>query len=377
MIARFALMVCLGAALVGSSSAVSSGPQDADKPQARTGKADTAKMDAAKADAASRRARWNKLSKAEQAELLARHKRLESLSPKERAELESRAKRVHREMAEIEASLNEEELVELDKLGSKERRDALRKMVAERAAVAAEMVRTRMTPKERTRIEAAKPEERAEMLRVLRERELERLSSRLLDLGGELGMSKATLEELRAQPHEKQRAAIISRARNRLERAAAKKGLPPGLSEERWKRIQSQDDMGFLRGVERIRSRHPEFGVPAKQWDRRQRRRAAVIDRLDAMLEPTDECRASFPNLAETGLRRRMIVERRRRIEHFLGREFRLSDRVMDRLRALKPMDFVTAVGAATNLIPEGGDVNAGLDRWLDGWEKRRGNRQR
>ncbi len=368
--ARLALVACL--ALLGFSGTASAGSQG--KP---TGVELPGAAKLSKADAASRRARWNKLTKEEQAELLARHKRLESLSPEKRAELENRAKRVQRELAEIEASLTEEELADLDKLGRKERQSALRKMVAERASVAAAMVRTRMTPKERARVEAAKPEERAEMLRVFRKRELDRLSGSLFELAKELGFSAAKLDELRKLPHHDQRTAIISRMRRRLERDVSEKGLPEGLPEKRWKRMCSQGDMGFLRSVEKVRSQHPEFGVPAKQWDRRVRRRKAIASRLRDLGEPSDRQRERSPNATDSQLRRRMIIDRRQRIEQFLIRECHLGTGVARRLEALSPQEFVAAVGVGTKLIEEGADVGAGLDRWLDARQRRREGKKR
>lgn len=330
-----------------------------------------------KADAASRRARWNKLSKEEQAELLSRHKRLQSLAPEERAKLESRAKRVQREMAEIEASLSEEELAALNKLGRKDRQGALRKLVAERASVAAAMVRTKMTPQERARIEAARPEERAEMLRVLRKRELDQLSERLIELGKELGFSAQRLQELSERPRHEQRKAIVTRLRRRLESDVAENGLPEKMTEKRWERICSQEDMGFLRSVERIRSRHPKFGLTAKQWERRLRRGGSIATRLESLMTPSDRLRERSPNASESSLRRRMTLDRRHRIEQLIGRECRLHPGVIQRLESLSSQEFLPAVMAAKKLIEEGADVGGGLNRWLDGRQRRREGKKR
>lgn len=323
-------------------------------------------------DAASLRARWESLSKAEQAELLARHKRLQALSPEKREELKNRAMRLRREMEDIQAELSEEELAELNKLGSEERRDALRAKVAERAAVAAAMVRTRMTPKERARIKAARPEERAKMLRILRQRELEGLSTRLTEVGKELGVPSAKLEELKSRPHDEQRAFIIARLRKRLERQVMEDGLPSDVPMSRWQRIQSMGDTRFLRSVERLRSRHPGFGVPDKQWAKRLKRRAGIAARLDALLEPSDEFAERFADRGEHFVRRRMIIDRRRRIEHILTRDLRLRADIAERLRALGADDFVAVFGVARKRILEGADVNAALGRWLDGRKRRR-----
>lgn len=367
---RLILLLCL--ALVGSPLTAAVHAQGGKAPSSGA-----AESGLSKADAASRRARWNRLSKEEQAELLSRHKRLQSLSPKERAKLESRAKRVQREMAEIEASLSEEELAALNKLGRKGRQSALRKLVAERASVAAAMVRTKMTPQERARVEAARPEERAEMLRVLRKRELDDLSERLIDLGRELGFSAQKLQELSERPRHEQRTAIVSRLRRRLESEVAEKGLPEKMTEKRWERICSQEDMSFLRSVERIRSRHPEFGLTAEQWERRLRRRRSLAARLESLMTPSDRQRERSPNASESSLRRRMTLDRRHRIEQLIGRECRLHPGVINRLESLGPQEFLSAVTVASKLIEEGADVGGGLSRWLDGRQRRREGKKR
>ena len=179
-------------------------------------------------------------------------------------------------------------------------------------------------------------------------------------------MSNVKLEELRTRPHHEQRSVVISFLRMHLEEEVAENGLPASLSRERWTHMQSQGDMAFLRGVERVRRRHPEFGVPPQQWQRRLRRRASIAARLEALVEPTEKFHARFPKLEEAALRRRFIVERRHRIEQVFGRDLRLRPFVMERLRSLNPHDFAAAVGAAMKLIPEGADLNAGLSRWLD-----------
>jgi hypothetical protein len=325
-------------------------------------------QDAAESSAtvASRRARWDKLSPEEQRELRARFERLKGMSEGERAKLAERAKKLAREMAEIESSLEGDEREALAKLDSRERAGVLRKLVADRARQAASHLRSRMTPEERQRVGAAAPGERAKIIRSIREREMARLPEHLTALGRDLGVSSQDLMRVRSGTPKEQLAAIANLLRRRTEKQVREEGLPPGLGEERWAHMKDMRDETFLRVLQRVRQRHPDFGVPKHRREGRMRRGEMMADRLEEMSTPAARDRARFPTLQEPVLNRRAVQARRHRIEDLIVRQAQLEDNIAAKLRAASDREFYGLYSTAIKVLREGGDLPSALERQLN-----------
>ncbi|QDV04966.1 hypothetical protein Poly30_04610 [Planctomycetes bacterium Poly30] len=321
-------------------------------------------------DVEAKRARWERLSDAEKAELRERFQRLQKLPEGERSKLRERAQRLAGEMAEIEASLGEEERAELDALAPGDRAKELRRLVAERARNAASRLRSRMTPEERQSLESASPDERARILRSIRERDLSRLPEHVASLGEELGLSVQELGRIRDGSPEEQRAAIARLLRRRVEKQVKEQGLPDGLGEARWERLQKTEDEAFFRALQSIRRRHPGFGIPRKRWEAHLRRSESLAERLETMVAPDAADRARFPKLPERLLARRVVSLRRGRIEDLVIRQAKLGPESSERLRGLPDRDFLILHAVMVRVLREGGDLATALGRWFDRAER-------
>ncbi len=327
-----------------------------------------------------KRARWEKLSDKEKKELKKRFERLKGMSDEERARLSSRAEKLAKEMAEIEASLGDDERAALKALKPRERRKVLRDLVSDRAKVAASRLRMRMTPAERQRVEGAPPEERAEILRGIRERELARLPDRIAQLGEELGLSQAELRQVRAGSRREQRKAIVGIVRKHADKQVAEQGLPEPLGAKRWAETCAMGDDAFLRALRRIHRRAPEFGIPKKRWEHRMKRREGLAKKLEALATPNDRDRAGAPELAEKALRRRVLLARRDRAEELMIHRAHLRRDMAAKIRTLSDQDFPAAHRFMIKTLREGAGVNGALERWFqrqgDGSNRRSGDRQ-
>lgn len=312
------------------------------------------------------RRRWEQLSPEAKRKLAERFRRYQGLGDAERARVEARAGRLAKEAKKLESTLGEEERAALGRLPEQERRRVLRDLLKDRARLTASRVRRKMSAEEREAFAKASPGERADLLEVVRKRELSRLPERFERLGSELGLSSQDLKKIKAGDRSSQRAAIAGVVRRRAERQAQDGNLPESVTPSMWERLRTLNDREFLRAVQRIRLRAPEFGIPKKRWEGRLRRREGLARRLEAMGQPSMRERVKFSNLHGHQLRFRTVIQKRKRIEDVMIGQMQMSLDLAVRLRSLDERGFISAYRFAIKVLEEGADVESAFTRWME-----------
>jgi hypothetical protein len=105
-----------------------------------------------------------------------------------------------------------------------------------------------LSPEMRRRLEEAPPGERWRVLEHLRRREREHHSRNALRaLGWRLGLPAEEVRRYEALPLPERLGVVLQLERRRIETLVAERGLPPGLDEAMWARLESLPDEEFLR----------------------------------------------------------------------------------------------------------------------------------
>ncbi len=310
---------------------------------------------------------WKSLDAKQRAELRQRYERMKKLSPEDRARLLERAERLRVEMDKTLAALGPGERAAVEALAPDERRRVLRALIGDRAKVAAARIRSRLTPEERKELDAAKPVERARILGRHRKRQLDALPDRVRKLGDELGLSAKEVRQLHEGSPAERHKHIARMARRRTERYIKEHGLPEGVDAKQWSRLFDGDDETFLRALRRIRIRNPEFGVPRRRFEGRQRQREAMARRLESFGAPSPRERAARPGAQEHALRRRAILKSRDRIEELIVRRLQLPLDLAARLRTQSDDEFVRSYRYTIRVLREGGDLEASIRKRVAG----------
>ncbi len=267
---------------------------------------------------AEHRARWIEKPEAERSLLRARFEKLRGMPVEDRQALLARARRVMQLEREIKREASSELIEEIGELPADKREATWRRHVEAEVRRRGRTLREKLPPALLERCEAASPSERRKLLRTFVCRE-NGDKARLLvrRLGRMLGLEREELERLATLPADELPQTVASLRRRHFEGRVARRGLPPGLSQETWDVLATLSDTEFLEQVEVLdvprgwlgprhawgegrhgpEDRRHERGHEARERDSseegRRRRRDAVHDRQER--RRGDEAASSGP----------------------------------------------------------------------------------
>lgn len=318
------------------------------------------------ADADALRKRWETLDPESREALRGRYERLRSMSPEERERALTLAKRLRAESDEMLRSLEPAEREAIEALEPAERGRVVRALVADRARVMAARLRLHMTDEERARIKDASSAERAAILGAVRARVMGELPRKARRMGETLGLSPKELERFSSADPKERRAGMISLARRRAAQHVRTQGLPDSVTEADWERISKLPDGAFVRAVQRLRARHPEFAVPPRRMERERRRRAELATQMMSLGTPSARERARRPEAHERFLRRGAVLRNRKRIEDAVARKLMLPVEIMARVRTLDDDDFLGFHRQMVDSLADDPEPHRSVERWLN-----------
>lgn len=303
--------------------------------------------------------RWRAFDPETRKEMLRRFERVQKLSPEERQRLLERATQLQTELDSTRASLSVEERTAMDALSPRERRRALQALVGDQARAAAVHLQRYMTSKERTQLEGATPRERAGIMRQVRERSLAELPERVAAMAREIGLGAGELERANQGTASERRTALVRLLRRRAQKSIDEGGLPVSVTKERAERLLKLDDKAFVRAFQRVRLRHPEFGISPKRWAALSKRRSGIARRLESLSVPTREQRSKWAGSPRIAIRRRVVLANRERLEKVMIERLPLPEDLAVHLRSMDDTTFVRAYRIALEGLYDGADVEA------------------
>ncbi|MEW6073426.1 MAG: DUF3106 domain-containing protein [Planctomycetota bacterium] len=198
------------------------------------------------------RARWENMSEEERAVMRERFEKLRQMRPEEREAL----REVARGLRQLEDGLRKAPPRELEEWmrrhphpGDRERE--VRRYLREHAGEFGGPLRERIPPEVRARLEGASPAERALLAREhfrarCGGRDRSGVDHALRGLARELDLPEEGVERFLSLPPDEQLAKVLELRRRLVRRAVEKNGLPPGLSAEEWRGMESLPDHEFF-----------------------------------------------------------------------------------------------------------------------------------
>lgn len=313
------------------------------------------------------RARWEKLDPERRAALRERYERLRSMTPEERERALALARRMRQESEATLRSLDPADRDAIAALDPAERSRVLRSLVADRARIMATRLRAHLTDEERAQLKDADAAERARILQRVRSRAMDELPRKARRMGEALGLSPQELERFSSADPKERRAGMVALARRRATQFVRKNGLPEGVTQEDWDRVSALPDGAFVRALQRLRARHPEFGVPPRRMERARRRRSELASQLMSLGTPSTRERAGAPGAREGALRRGAVLRHRAKIEDALARRLQLPVEVMAKVRTLDDDGFVALHRQLVRTLSGDDEPRRAIERWFDG----------
>ncbi len=295
------------------------------------------------------RARWEALSEDERRELQRRFEQFRQLDEPRRRELRERARRLDEIDRDLRRNLPPELERELDGLPPPERRQRVREWVHERLEERGRRIRGKLPRDTVERLERAPPGRRGALAEGLRREWRDRHAERVLDeLVREGHLDPARAEELRALPPEQRLDGLLELRRERVVADVARRGLPPGVTEDEWARWSELPTRQFFERFHRAAGPPPgrpgspdghRPGPPRAKWgpDRRGGAPAVLPEHLRAWREVRGLLDARPPG-------GELEAPQRARVLELLGELPDTSPEQVESLRALRGQDFERGV---------------------------------
>lgn len=306
------------------------------------------------------RRRWVAMGETERARLRLRYEEFSRLDPAMKERLNRRARRLDELARRIYRALEDGARARLDGLGEAKRREILREMAAAEARAKGRRILERLAPEERRRLEGATEEERQAFFLEFAELQARRLD-RAIERLGPTYFSETELERLRAIGAARERREAFLRivkwrAVSWMERHVEERGLPEGLSEERWRSMRELAPPDFWTAYERARR---ELDLPSPLERSEERPAAPRLLRRAMMVDV--ERRVRLSALEPDERRRRLRELRRQRVLDVVEKHELLVGEDLERLRAATDevfFDWVEerAMGFREAEVPEAPD---------------------
>jgi len=312
---------------------------------------------------AERLALWRAMSPEQRAEVRRRYEELQRLDPEARERTLSRARRFRAEVGRVLESLSPAEREAIERLAPAGRARVLRGIVADEARATAARLRATMTPEERARFADAGPEQRAEIVRSVRERAGERARGAARRLARELGVDAAQIEGM---DRGEVRRRLVDLARRRARRHLEVHGPPEGLDADQWERVLGLPDRQFARAFGRVRARQPDYAAPPRGEPGPGRRGPRMHGELRGLGMPTPSDRARRPGADEAEHVRRAVSERRGRIERLLRERSGIDAALLERVEGLDDRAFFAAWRVMVAAFRSDADPSSALADWFD-----------
>lgn len=219
-------------------------------------------------DLEQQRQRWSQKSRQEREVLMRRYQELQRLSPDERQKLMERAQRFEKMQKSLRDTAPEDLRKEIDSLEPSGRERRWREHTVKRSREMGRELRESMSPELRRRLETASPEERQRMLEQFGRKQEEMSSRAIREMGRVLGLPREEIRKMEALPVEQRLQVMMGLKRKLMTKRIEASGLPQGLDEATWQRMQKLSDEEFL---QRMRTIVPMRGRGDRRRDWRQR----------------------------------------------------------------------------------------------------------
>jgi len=286
--------------------------------------------------------RWAALSEAERDRFRARYAELASLQPEERARITERVRRLDELARMVFGSLDPRTQERLLALDGPKRRELLREMAVDEARAMGQRILERMSADDRARLEQASEADRLRFLVEFRRRQDKRLEESIVDMAAEIGMSEEELARLANLLPEQRRARFLEIVKRRILRIVEQRGLPEGITSQRWGHASALEPREFYLAVLRLQS-DPRTRLPLAK---RPPAEDAGWERVRRALRPEDdhEARLELAHLSVAERRTQVRARRRAELVAILSEEGLFDETLLQASRELPDAAFLIEV---------------------------------
>jgi hypothetical protein len=293
------------------------------------------------------RARWERLSPEDQARFRDRYERYRNLSEEERVALKARAERMHEAKERFRSEMAPELRAKLDKLPARERDRVLNELAVNAARERGARIREKLPESWLERLERARPEDRGRFLSDMQQQGREKSTREAIDrIGQKLGLPAAEVERLKALPGPDRTRAMLELGKTLSVKDVAQFGLPPGLTEEQWKKWSALPPHEFFEALQRHRSEHGWRGFDRGRDGRTNAQKGppSAFRRVMDAQRPRPEEVVQYAGLPEEERRQRLYEARRERVLAVLREERLADERRLGELSRMNENELRTAL---------------------------------